>query len=133
MSESEAVRAFLERRGCPAHVVKGGLDGLLHHWESVVEDVEEVYPLGLDDYLDDMDARQLIEEALPLAAPAERQRLEPRLREADERMRGLLVDAGRCLWSEARARECGWTAEANWWYFSCPALPGPDLKEELGE
>jgi hypothetical protein len=132
VSERDSVGLFLAGRGCPEHVVRGGLDGLLHHWESVVEDVEEIYPLGLDDYLNDMDARQLLEEALAVAAPGERARISARLDAADERMQELLVDAGGCLWGEARARENGWTPAGNWWYFRRPATPGPDLEEGLG-
>ena len=132
MSPTDPVRPFLEQRGCPPHVVAGGLDGLLHHWESVVEDVEEVYPLGLDDYLDDMDARQLLEEALAVAPPAARRAIAPRLKDADARMRELVVPVKRCLWGDARARENGWTSERSWWYFTRPAEPGPDLAEGLG-
>jgi len=47
-------------------------------------------------------------------------------------MRQLVVASRRCLWGDARARENGWTPEENWWYFTRPADPGPDLKEELG-
>ncbi len=46
-------------------------------------------------------------------------------------MKALVVPAGRCLWGEAQAEENGWTPEANWWYFTRPADPGPELAEDL--
>jgi hypothetical protein len=132
VSPADPVRELLARRGCPPHVVEGGLEGLLAHWESVVDEVDAVYALGLDDYLDDMDARQLLAEALAVAPPAARQAIAPRLREADERMQRLVVLAGRCLWGDEQARENGWTPDENWWYFTRPASPGPELQKDLG-
>lgn len=127
----DPVREFLESRGCPEHVVEGGLDGLLEQWENAVDDVTEIYPLGLDDYLDDMDGRELIEGALEVAAPDLRRASLKRLQKADERMKAMLVPAGRCLWGSDMAEQHDWTPQKNWWYFMQPADPGPELKEDL--
>lgn len=127
----DPVREFLESRGCPEHVVEGGLDGLLEQWENAVDDVAEIYPLGLDDYLDDMDGRELIEGALDVAAPDVRRGSLKRLQKADERMKAMLVPAGRCLWGSDMAEQHDWTPQKNWWYFMQPADPGPELKEDL--
>jgi hypothetical protein len=127
----DPVREFLESRGCPEHVVEGGLDGLLEQWENAVDDVAEIYPLGLDDYLDDMDGRELIEGALEVAAPDVRRASLKRLQKADERMKAMLVPAGRCLWGSDMAEQHDWTPQRNWWYFMQPADPGPELKEDL--
>jgi hypothetical protein len=127
----DAVRDFLEAQEAPEHIVEGGLEGLVEQWENAVEDVEQIYPLGLDDYLDDMDGRQLIEGALTVAAPETRRSILPRLRQADERMKKVVVSAGRCLWGPQAADEHGWTPEHNWWYFTRPREPGPELEEDL--
>jgi len=127
----DAVRELLERHGCPAHVVEGGLEGLLEQWAHTVDDVEEIYPLGLDDYLGDMDNRQLLDEALEVAPEAVRRDIQPRLKQVDDRMRGLVDPAGRCLWGVDMAEQHDWTPAKNWWYFTQPAEPGPELKEDL--
>ncbi len=131
MVREDPVREFLEARGCPEHIVEGGLDGLLEQWENAVDDVEETYPLGLDDYLDDMDGRELIEGAMEVAAPEVRRAVQKRLHKADERIKELLVPAGRCLWGSDMAEQHDWTPQKNWWYFMQPADPGPELKEDL--
>lgn len=131
MVREDPVREFLEARGCPEHIVEGGLDGLLEQWENAVDDVEETYPLGLDDYLDDMDGRELIEGAMEVAAPEVRRAVHKRLHKADERIKELLVPAGRCLWGSDMAEQHDWTPQKNWWYFMQPADPGPELKEDL--
>ena len=131
MVREDPVREFLEARGAPEHIVEGGLDGLLEQWENAVDDVEETYPLGLDDYLDDMDGRELIEGAMEVATPETGRANLKRLQKADARMKELLVPAGRCLWGSDMAEQHDWTPQKNWWYFMAPRDPGPELKEDL--
>jgi len=133
MGEKDPVREFLRQRGCPEHVVRGGLRGLAESWEEVVRSIEEGYSLGLDDYLNDLDGRQLLEEALAVAPAQEKKNALQRVRRADAKMQTLVRPAGRCLWGDDTARQEGWTAKKNWWYFSIPVNPGEELLNELGE
>jgi hypothetical protein len=131
MKEKDPVGEFLKKRGCPEHVVQGGLRGLTERWEEVVRSVEESYTLGLDDYLNDMDSRQLIEESLHVATARDKRTLLKRIRQADAKMQWLVKSAGRCLWSDETALQEGWTAEKNWWYFSVPTHPGEELLSDI--
>ena len=131
--EKDPVGEFLRKRGCPDHVVRGGLRGLVKGWEEVVRSVGEGYGLGLDDYLNDMDGRQLLEEALAVAPAPEKKALLARIRKADADMRALLKPAGRCLWGEETARQEGWTERKNWWYYSRPIEAGEELLADLDE
>ncbi len=133
MKAKDPVGEFLRQRGCPEHVVSGGLQGLTENWEEIVSSVEEGYSLGLDDYLNDMDVRQLIEEALPIAPAKDRQAVLKRIRQADAKLQWLVKPAGRCLWGDETARQKGWTAQKNWWYFSIPTRAGEELLREFGE
>jgi hypothetical protein len=127
----ETVREFLRRRGCPDTVVARGLAGLLESWERTVEAVGRGYPYGLDDYLNDLDGRQLIADAWGAASDLERARIEARLTAADEKLRGLTKLQPRCLWGADVATYHGWSSEANWWYWSVPRLPGEELAADL--
>jgi hypothetical protein len=127
----DPVREFLKRRGSAEHVVRGGLPGLVENWERVVESVKRGYNLGLDDYLNDMDGRQLLDEALKLAK-ADKAYIE-RVRRADESMRRLVKPIVRSLWGEENAKERGWSAEKNWWYFAVPIKAGSELADDLKE
>ncbi len=133
MKEKDPVGEFLRKRGCPDHVVSGGLQGLAENWEEIVRSVEEGYSLGLDDYLNDMDGRQLIEEVLHIAPAGEKNIFLKRIRQADAKMQWLVKPAGRCLWGDETARQEGWTSKKNWWYFSIPLHPGGDLHREIDE
>ncbi len=48
-------------------------------------------------------------------------------------MQWLVKPAGRCLWGDETARQEGWTANKNWWYFSIPTRPGEELLREIEE
>ncbi len=133
MQGKDPVREFLKDRGCPEHVVEGGLQGLTERWEEVVRSVEVGYRLGLDDYLNDMDGRQLIEEGLRVAPARERKFFAKRIRQADAKMQWLVRPAGRCLWGGETAQQEGWTAEKNWWYFFMPKHPGEELRSEIDD
>lgn len=126
------IREFLRARGCPDAMVAAGADGLIEEWERVVGQIETGYPFGLDDYLNDMDGRELIAALMSAVSralnPAQKRRLEA----ADRRAKDALTPIGRCLWGPRLAAANGWDAERNWWYFSRPNDPGPDLAQELG-
>ena len=108
-----------------------GLRGLVEQWEHTVDDVEEAYPLGLDDYLNDLDGRQLLEDAMAIAPGSDREAVRARVKAADDRMKQLVVPAGRCLWGTDMAGQYDWTPQRQWWYFTQPREPGPELKEDL--
>jgi hypothetical protein len=130
--QPDRVRQFLRRQGCSGSVVKGGLDGLLGHWESVVEAIAAGYDLTLHDYRHDMDVRDLLRGAVEVAYGEERQRADRRLQDVDGRFRELTVECGP-VWGEDVAEEHGHDPDDQWWYFRRPKQPGPDFEEELRE
>ena len=133
MSDQDPVRELLRARGSAAHVIEGGLPGLLDDWENLGSVVEEGYALGLDDYLNDLDVRQLLADALAVAPLKESVAYAERLQRADEQMQALLAPVEVCLWGDEVAEEEGWTARNNWWYFSRPRHGDPDFLAELAE
>ena len=130
MAKKDPVREFLRQRGSPSPVVDGGLPGLIASWEKAVDEVVHGYGLGLDDYLNDMDGRELLRAALALAPAAERKRLRPRIQAADHRIKPRLGPAGPCLWGKQEAHERGWTPLVNWWYFRRPKRAGEEFEKD---
>lgn len=132
MTQPDRVRQYLRRRGCPSTVVKGGLKGLLDHWSGVVEAVEEGYDLTMDDYLNDMDTRDILAGAVEFASPEEETSALPKLKKLDKRFQELTVECGP-VWGARVAQEDGHDREHQWWYFRRPKKPGPDFELELEE
>ena len=131
MPPPDPSQAYLKSRGLPQHIVVGGLAGLLDRWGEVVATVQTGYPLTLDDYLNDMDLRQLIDDALPHASMRGHKQALVRLYQLDEDVRPHLAPTDRCLWGTKAEAQHGWTPEHNWWYFSVPRAPGAQLAGDL--
>ncbi len=130
---SDAVIRFLRARGCPEDVVTAGLEGRVADWERTVDQVRHGYPLGLDDYLNDMDNRQLLEELIALIPEEVPTVALTRIEKADRAMKELLAPSDECIWGDAIAELEGWTAADTWWYFHLPRSPGAQMREELEE
>ncbi len=129
----DPVREFLLRRGCATHVVERGLEGLIAAWALTADEVAAGYRLGLDDYRNDVDARQLIDEALEHADPDARVAFRAAVELLDERIRVWLSPPRECLWGDAAARANAWTPERNWWYFRWPLELGASEQEAASE
>ncbi|MCC6927713.1 MAG: hypothetical protein IT359_01870 [Gemmatimonadaceae bacterium] len=130
MSEFDVVRRLLIERGCPDDVVEGGLAGLASKWDAIVRSVEEGYPFGFDDYLNDMDLRDTLFAALAVAMPDEREQVEGRVEALDARMRAVTLPCP-CLWGEEVEEDDGLDPGREWWYFVRPAKPNDELAGEL--
>ena len=92
-------------------------------WDAIVAQVEAGYRLDLDEWLNDMDLRRGIGEAIEALKPARRLRnvaLFERLAAIDERFRRATVETVKCLWGSAVAVREGWRADRHWWYFRRP-------------
>jgi len=133
MNATARIGTYLKKRGRPGWVVEAGLKGLVQRWEETGTSLTKGYSLGLDDYLNDMDVRQLIADTLPLTTQTERKKLKPRVIQADARIKKFLKPVRACLWGAGEAKRNGWTARKNWWYFRLPKHPGPDLLAELAD
>ena len=121
---NDPVREYLQDRGCGDHIVSGGLAGLVEVWAQIVAAVAQGYSLGLDDYLNDLDTRQLLAGVWDVAPLSEQQRFQARVDEADAQLKSLLQPVKECLWGDEVAYEEGWTREENWWYFGFPTNAG---------
>jgi hypothetical protein len=129
--DSKSDHEYLKSKGAPPHVVKRGLAGLMEDWEKVVASIGQGYDLGLDDYLNDMDVRQLLEETLKVVSEGERQKFRERLQKTDDRMRSFTKSTLKCLWGEKVAHEEGWNREKNWWYYGQPLKADPEFLSEI--
>jgi hypothetical protein len=129
MSDDQ-IRSFLQARGVADHVVDGGLEGLIGAWEQAATEIESGYAATLDEYLNDLDGRQLIERVLG-AMPEPDGPLLDRLRAADARVHEAGRMVTQCLWGEENRAAHGWTQRRNWWYFLVPREPAGDLAADL--
>ncbi|NOT60860.1 MAG: hypothetical protein HOP19_11630 [Acidobacteria bacterium] len=133
MNTQEAVRDYLSERGCAMAVIEGGVPGLLEQWEALIAAVEEGYGLGLDDYLNELDVRQLLADVIANVPKAETQAFTDQLQRADEQFQALTHPTEACLWGEEVAAEEGWSSQNNFWYYRRPRNGDPDFLAEINE
>jgi hypothetical protein len=130
MTQPDGVRRYLEERGCDEMRIAAGLDGLVERWAEVVDAVQRGYDLTLDDYLDDMDGRDILVGALAAATEKEREAASVLVDHADQLFLAATRPCGP-VWGPAVAEEDHHDPDRQWWYFRCPRYPGPMLEDEL--
>jgi hypothetical protein len=109
----DPVRRKLRERGAAEHIVREGGEGLVRQWRHFVTQVEKGYPLGLDDYRNDLDIRTLIACA----------GLDAEVSLEDARLRDLLTGVGRSVWES--------DAEGAFWVRGYPRNAGGALRDDL--
>ena len=130
----DPVQEYLKRRGCPSHVVKAGLKGLVMNWEKVVAElVFDGYRYGLRDFVNDLDRREILagatEKLEGLVPPA----MKDRVGAADKRFVDATVAATRCLLDEEMAAERSVSREKQWWYYRYPKRHRANFAKDLVE
>ena len=123
------MRSYLKSRGASNHVVDAGLSGAVKRWESVADSVDG-YDFTLDDWLNDMDLRDIIAAALHVAGAKEKRSVAGRLEQADEKFCNATVVSGP-VWGSKVAASHSHDPTRTWWYFRIPRNPGETLKADL--
>jgi hypothetical protein len=127
-SVTDVVRDYLQSRNYAEFVVRDGLAGLVRHWERVVASVASGEAQHQDDYLNDMDSRRILEEALEIAPSEERVPWLDRVRVADDRIRVHLVPTSVCIWGNENAVKRGYSRGRDWWYYHRPERVAQDWR-----
>ena len=117
---SDIVREYLRSKDYADYVIRDGLEGLVRRWEYVVASVVAGKVQYGDDYLNDMDGRRILEEALAVAPADERSQWAARVQAADDKIRPHLIPSDECIWGDDIARKEGYSRERDWWYYHSP-------------
>ena len=105
---------------------------LIDPWATFTAGLEgQDYSFDLDNWLNDVDVRELILEALPMFSREEMGDHALRLDEADKQFMAATRDFKRCVWGSGTAKKEKWTAQKNWWYFRTPRRTNAQLEDEL--
>ncbi len=129
--DPDHARAFLRERGCPDHVVDGGLAGLVASWEKFAAGLADGYGMDLDEYRNDLDVRQILAEAWSLATVADVTELQPRLVAADAGVRAATEPSELCIWGSRNATRRRYLPTRNWWYYRVPKRAGDAFKTDF--
>lgn len=129
MSAADDIREFLRARGLAEETVNAGAEGLVARWEQAARDTEhERYPFGVEDWLDELDGRQLLHELTARVEGALTPALLARLREGDSRVEASTEVVGECLWGASMAKRMKWAPKTHWWYWRRPRAVADDFE-----
>jgi hypothetical protein len=112
MTDQE-MAAYLRESGYPEHVVRAGRQGLIERWRRFVEEAEQGYRFGLEDYRNDLDLRGIIRIV----------GLDSQVSELDRRFEALLTDRAKRVWESAPGDPD--------WDFGYPRNAGHQLMEDI--
>ncbi len=130
---NDAVRDLLKERKTPEHVVQGGIEGLASAWEATVKAAQKGYTRGLDEWRNEVDARQLLSVVIDVAHPMQRKSTKLRLDAADAKFWKACESFDACVWGAANAEKEKWSATKEWWYFLVPKKAGDELAADLAK
>ncbi|MEO7369116.1 MAG: hypothetical protein ABIZ36_14255 [Gemmatimonadaceae bacterium] len=128
-STADPVRAYLKSRGVSDDIVEGGLESVVERWDSISKTAKD-YDFTLDDWLNDMDLRDIIHGAMTAATAADRESVSSALKKADERLKKATAKTG-SIWGTAMQGDLAPHPVKNWWYFRRPLNPGETMADDL--
>jgi hypothetical protein len=112
----------------------GDLRDLIEQWTEFAADLgRNGYGFDLDNWLNDVDVRELILEALPMFGVEELGELAAKLEAADQAFLAATREFKHCVWSSRTARKEKWTPQKNWWYFRTPVQSNTELEDDLAK
>lgn len=123
------MRAYLESRGVSAELIAAGVSGMVARWESIAA-AADGYAFTLDDWLNDVDLRDIIAGALEVVGERGRHAIAARLEKADDQFRAATVSSGP-VWGARVAAARRHDPNRTWWYFRIPRRSGEDLAADL--
>lgn len=122
----DPVAEYFAERGVSAGVRRKGLRGIIAEWHSVARSAA-TYDLTLDDWLNDVDLRDIIAGAFAVAPDHVQHELRKLLDQADDDFRAATVECAASLRGDGNSRD----RTRVWWYYRCPARPGETMRRDL--
>src|SRR5919112_746338 len=98
--------------------MKRSLRAMIAQWEEIARHAA-TYNLTLDDWLNDLDLRDMIAREMAITSTADRDVLQPRLESADHAFRDATRESNGSLWGPASG--ASHHATRHWWYFRYPS------------
>jgi len=101
---------------------------MIVQWEEIAGHAS-TYNLTLDDWLNDLDLRDLIAREMGKVSAVDRDALRSRLESIDQAFRAATRASNSSLWG--RTSGADHDAARQWWYFRYPISPGDAMRDDL--
>ncbi|MDQ2890524.1 MAG: hypothetical protein M3R65_08220 [Gemmatimonadota bacterium] len=127
---TDAVARYLAARGVAIHLRNKGLRDIIARWDGIARAAAR-YDLTLDDWLNDLDLRDIIAGALAVASEREQHDVRDALDRADDLFRSATTETKQSMWGDAVVTADKHDPLRQWWYFRRPDHPGKSMRTDL--
>ena len=120
-SSEAIITQYLQKKGSAEHVIKGGVQYLLESWKNTVTQELENKDYIWEEYLNDLDSRELLAEIVKIVDMGTAKLITTNLANLDK----LFIEkteASKCVWGENNKIRNNWDPKVNWWYFRIPKM-----------
>jgi hypothetical protein len=116
LNTPEAVHQFFKNQRYSKKVIEGGLDYALATWRDNVDRIARGKLRSFDDYLNDMDMRELLYEAFGLMSETEKKPIMDEVAALDQKLLAATIEVPQCIWGLG----AGYDRMTEWWYYRLP-------------
>ncbi|MEO7042199.1 MAG: hypothetical protein ABI035_08060 [Gemmatimonadaceae bacterium] len=127
---TDAVARYLAARGVAVHLRDKKLSAIIAQWDGIARTAAR-YDLTLDDWLNDVDLRDIIAGALTVAPEQEQRDVRDALGRADDLFKSATTETKQSMWGGAVAKGDEHDQLRQWWYFRKPVHPGKAMCTDL--
>ncbi len=127
---TDAVARYLAARGVAVHLRNKKISDLIAQWDGIARAAAR-YNLTLDDWLNDVDLRDIIAGALEVAPEREQRDVRDALERADDLFKTATAETKQSMWGDAAATGDKHDQLRQWWYFRRPVHPGKTMRADL--
>jgi hypothetical protein len=107
------------------------LDQLLVRWQQFADSLAGGYEFDLDDYLNDLDVRGSLADAMRSLDAVAAAALQAQLRGPDGLVQRATEPVEICLWGSANAALHGYDPATHWWYYAAPRRRSAAFERDL--
>jgi hypothetical protein len=100
--------------------VKDGLNYLIPQWRKFTNSVDENDGSTIDEYLNDLDVRKIIDTILPLLSEQERDRIISVIDFDDKQFISKTFEVKDCMWGQENEVIHGFTRQNHFYYYRAP-------------
>ena len=113
-SHTDEIKAILANKA--DFVQQNGLNYLIPNWQSFAEyyaDTEDM----IDEWLNDLDTRRIIDEILEVLPENERTKIEQNLKLIDDKVIAKTFEVNECVWGDKVERLYNYNRNKHWYYY----------------
>jgi hypothetical protein len=118
--EKQRIKDYASDNGYAEHVIHGGIPWLVANWQDTTDSRLEQEEYTLDEYLNDLDARRVIDELELLLGQPSFQQLDAIVTPIDERFLERTYRIAECLWGKRAEKKNGYNPSTHWYYYRLP-------------